>query len=233
MPEAIPNLGPDLARCPHCGAGNPAGATWCGQCLRRFDETEPRTTAAASAPAGASIVTELRPNRARPVVRAAEDGEEPVWTCPACDTENPLSASACARCGSKFVSFFGAARDEKPRASRNGALAAAAALPGAGHWIYRQTGPAVARAVIYLWTVAISIMLLGFPPRNARGLVRGIGAVFALAGVTVWLASMLETLRLGEGDPRPLIPPKALTWFAAALSGVLMLGLIAAVVAGR
>jgi ribosomal protein L40E len=224
MPEAIP----DLQRCPHCGAGNPAGATWCGQCLRRFDETEEPARAAART----STVTELRPVRGRPAVRA-EEGREPVWTCPACDSENPLSASACARCGSKFVSFFGGATDEGPRASRNAAIGLSAALPGAGNWVYRQTGPAVARAVIYLWTVGISIMLLGFPPRNARAVVRGVGAIFALSAAAVWAASLLETMRLGEGDQRPMIPPKALTWFAAALSGILMLGLIAAVVAGR
>jgi len=227
MPEATPNLGPDLAPCPHCGAGNPAGATWCGQCLRRFDETPAPSSARAE-----STVTELRPVRTRPVVRS-EEGKEPVWTCPACETENPLSASACERCGSKFVSFFAGARDEAPRGSRSAAIGFSAALPGAGNWIYRQSGPAVARAVMYLWTVGISIMLLGFPPRNARGLVRGVGAIFALAAATVWAVSMLETLRLSEGDTRPMIPPKALTWFAAALSGVLMLGLIASVVAGR
>lgn len=30
-----------MRRCRWCGASNPATATWCGQCLRRFDERAP------------------------------------------------------------------------------------------------------------------------------------------------------------------------------------------------
>ena len=220
---------PDLVRCPSCGAGNPAEADWCGQCLRRFDGADEATR-----PDGEpSAVTMLRPGGVHPKIQPRE-GEEPVWTCPACETENPLSASVCARCGSAFTSFFdkqGAA--EAPRKSGTAAIGLSAVLPGAGHWIHRQTAPAVARSVLYVWTLGIAVMLLVWPPRQARALVRGVGAVFALAAAAVWLLSMLETIRLGEGDDRPMIPPRALTWFSAGLSALLMLGLLGAVLVGR
>lgn len=157
-----------------------------------------------------------------------------MWTCPACDAENPLEATACARCGSNFATFFAGPKPVlRPRASANTTVVASAALPGAGHWIFRQTGPAIARAVIYLWTVGIAILLLARPPASGRAVVRGVGAVFALAAAAVWLLSMLETLRIREGDRRPLIQPKMLTWLSAGLSGLLLVGLFAAAIAGR
>jgi ribosomal protein L40E len=217
MPEAIG----DLLRCPSCGASNPAHATWCGQCLRRFGKDAP------------SDATPARSTPGRLVVHTGEGGEQ-VWTCPACDAENPLEADACARCGSAFTSFFaGPAEHLAPRTSPAVALASSAVLPGAGHWLCRETAPAIARAVLYVWSVGISILLLARPPKAGRAFVRSIGACFVLSALAIWLLSMLETTRLVSGDRRPLIPPKALTWFTAGMSSLLIIGLLGAVLAGR
>ncbi len=227
MQEALP----DLVRCPSCGAGNPSGAAWCGQCHRVFGSSEP------DAPGNgvgtiATPAAEAHGPFGHPSV-ANRDGDV-VWTCPACDAENPLEATVCARCGSNFARFFAGPQPVlRPRASAGAAVWASAALPGAGHWIFRQAGPALARAVIYVWTAAISILLLARPPASARAVVRGVGAVFALAAAAVWLLSMLETMRIREGDRRPLIQPKALTWLSAGLSGLLLVGLFGAALAGR
>lgn len=214
MPEPLP----DLLRCPSCGAGNPADAAWCGQCHRRFGSAEGEE--------------EQRLRSPRPAV--AKRGDDLVWTCPACDAENPIAATACGRCGSTFAHFFRAAGDAPgPRGSGRTAIALSAALPGLGHWLFRQAGPAAARALLYVWSAGIAILLLARPPVAGRALVRGVGAIFALSAAAVWLLSMLETLRLTEGDTRPLVPPKALTWFSAALSGALFFGLLGAALAGR
>jgi hypothetical protein len=230
MPDAIP----DLLRCPSCGAGNPAGAGWCGQCLRRFDPDAPEAPDDLPAP-------ELKPfDRASvgaavggPVVHRRE-GEEPVWSCPACDTENLLSSDACARCGSAFTSFF-PREVEEPLAhvSAKAAIVFSAVLPGGGHWLYREIPAAISRSLLYAWSLGISILLLARPPVAGRALVRGIGACFALTAAGLWLISMLEVMRFGEGDRRPLIPPKALTWLTAGMSALLFLGLLGAIIAGR
>ena len=220
---------PDLVSCPHCGASNPFGAGWCGQCLRRFGAAEDERRRNGTP---ATAVRTLRAE-AGPAVEVRE-GAEPVWTCPACDTENELSASACVRCGSLFTSFFAPpSAGHPPRTSAGTAVGLSALLPGAGHWVHREVGPAVARAVLYVWAVGIAVMLLGWPPRGARALVRGVGTIFALAAVGVWLVSLLETMRFGEGDRRPLIPPKVLTWFTAGLSALLFVGLLTAVFVSR
>lgn len=228
MQEALP----DLIRCPSCGAGNPSDAAWCGQCHRRFGGPEPESrSSGARATASPSDATAHSPF-GHPSI--AKRGGVAVWMCPACDAENPLEATVCARCGSNFAAFFAGPKPVvAPRSSANAAVYASAVLPGAGHWIFRMTGQAIARALIYVWTIGIAILLLARPPAAARALVRGVGAIFALAGAAVWLLSMLETLRIREGDRRPLIQPKALTWLSAGLSGLLLVGLFGAALAGR
>jgi ribosomal protein L40E len=227
MPEAMP----DLVRCPECGAANPARATWCGQCLRRFDEG-PRDAQRPAVEQHAGGAASVR-TAAGPVVQA-RDGEEPAWTCPACESENPLSSDVCARCGSAFTSFFAPAVAEiKPRASSRAAIVCSAILPGAGHVAYRQSAAAVARGLLYVWGLGVAIMLLARPPVAARALVRGIGVCFAMAAAGIWLVSMLEVMRFGEGHMRPLIPPKALTWVTAGMSSLLFLGLLVAIIAAR
>ncbi|MEX2555121.1 MAG: zinc ribbon domain-containing protein [Actinomycetota bacterium] len=213
MPEATPGL----VRCPRCGAGNPSDAEWCGQCLERFG----------AADADASDISVARPE----VSRA---GELLTWTCPACDSPNPMDAETCARCGSAFTSFF--ARPEKVavRPVPSGrAVALSAALPGLGHWSLGRAGAGVARVVLYLWTLGLSILLLTRPPAAGRAVVRMVGIAFVLSAAGVWLVSMLETMRLADGDERPVLPPHALTWLSAALSALLIFGLLGSALAGR
>ncbi len=214
----------DLVRCPSCGASNPADSAWCGQCHTRFG---------AGAPSNGTSIPEAADGPFGHPSIATRDGVV-VWSCPACDGENPIEATACSRCGSNFATFFAGPKTvEAPRGSTGSAVWAAALLPGAGHWIYRAAGQAVARAVMYVWTLGIAIMLLARPPASGRLVVRGVGTIFALAAAAVWLLSMLETLRMREGDRRPLIEPRVLTWFSAGLSMLLVFGLLGVALAGR
>lgn len=213
MPEATPGL----VRCPRCGAGNPADAEWCGQCLTRFD-------------AGP-----VEPSEEVSMPEIAKAGGEPTWICPACDTQNPIEAEACRRCGSAFTSFLSEGRaPAAPKVSGPGPLVAlTAVLPGLGHWSMGRRGLGAARALLYLWTLGLSLLLLIRPPSNGGAVVRLVGVVFLLAAAGVWVVAMMETMRLVEGDERPVIPPKALTWVAAGLSVILFMGLLGAALAGR
>lgn len=213
MPEATPGL----VRCPRCGAGNPSDAEWCGQCLGRFGAPDAQASDA---------------DAARPEV--SREGDSLTWTCPACDAVNPIEAGSCARCGSAFTSFF--AQPEKPSlqpASSGRAIALSVLLPGLGHLSFGRAGAGAARGVLYVWSVGLSILLLARPPAAGRAVVRTVGVVFVLSAAGVWLISMLETMRLAEGDERPVLPPRALTWLTAALSLVLIFGLLGAALAGR
>lgn len=228
MPEAV-----DLVRCPSCGASNAADAEWCGQCLHRFGGAAVPADPRPALRAGPSGVPAARTTTAGPLVQTRADGA-PLWTCPACETVNALAASECTRCGSRFTSFFPNESEKRSaRLSNDAAIGLTAALPGVGHWGFHEVPAAVARALLYVWSVGIAIMLLARPPASARALVRGVGVCFALSAAAIWLLSMLETMRLTAGDRRPLIPPKSLTWFTAGLSSLLFFGLLGAVIAAR
>jgi ribosomal protein L40E len=213
MPEATPGL----VRCPRCGAGNPSDAEWCGQCLARFGATD----------ADASDAAVATPEVGR-------EGGSLMWTCPACEATNPIDSGACGRCGSAFTSFFAQPQKAAVRSVPSGrAVALSAVLPGLGHWALGRAGAGVARAILYVWTLGLSILLLARPPVAGRAVVRMVGIVFVLAAAGVWLVSMLETMRLADGDERPVLPPHALTWLSAGLSVLLVLGLLGSALAGR
>ncbi|MGH2783648.1 MAG: zinc ribbon domain-containing protein [Actinomycetota bacterium] len=213
MPEATPGL----LRCPRCGAGNPLDARWCGQCLSRFDAPFAR-------PADAPVA----------LPEIARSNGHPTWTCPACDTPNPIEATSCARCGSSFNSFLSRTQERRaPAAPSGNPVVLSAVLPGLGHRSFGQAGPAAARALLYLWTLGLSLLLLIRPPAAGGTGVRLVAVVFLLAAAGVWVVSMMETMRLVAGDQRPVIPPNALTWVAAGLSVILLLGLQGSALAGR
>jgi ribosomal protein L40E len=84
----------DSLRCPECGALNPAGAEWCGQCVRSFlPPPEPATT-----------VTDLRPSHASPdsieayfaesLDPSAGAGSLPPGTTSIIDENDPLGLSS-------------------------------------------------------------------------------------------------------------------------------------------
>ncbi len=233
MSEATPGL----VRCARCGAGNPAGATWCGQCHARFEASaDEAADRAADAPGtdtpGHDAPASVGPSWSMPVVD--RDGGEVHWTCPLCQTRNPLDAGTCERCGSTLASFF-ATRAAEPsrRSSVRVAVALSAVLPGLGHWALGKAGAAVARAILFVWTVGLSVLLLARPPAAGRAAVLAVCVVFLIAAVAIWVVSMLETMRLAEGDDRPMLPRHAFTWLTAGLSVVLMLGLLGAAMGGR
>jgi ribosomal protein L40E len=230
MPEATP----DLVPCPTCGAANPPEAGWCGQCLRRFDGATSSVAALehASAPSmgpGGSA----SPSASSEPPAVHRDGEVLLWRCPACDASNPIEASVCGRCGSAFAMFLRDPVPSRPPVAAGSAIAINCILPGTGLWRFGRRGDGVARAILYVWTVGLSVLFLVRPPSSGGGAVRAVGAVFALAAASVWLVSLMETMRLADGDERPMLPNGTLTWFSAGLTGVLFLGLIAAAMSGR
>ena len=165
----------------------------------------------------------------------AKAGGDPTWICPACDTPNQIEATACSRCGSAFTSFLSEGREARATkpVPRGRAVALTAIVPGLGHWSMGRAGLGLARGLLYVWTLGLSLLLLIRPPAAGGAVVRLVGGLFLLAAVGVWMLAMMETMRLVEGDDRPVIPPNALTWVAAGLSVILFMGLLGAALAGR
>ena len=194
-------------RCPNCGALNPSGAEWCGQCLTRFQAAAPPPPPPppAGAPAGAtrnpSAPPAARPQLAglatgaRGPFTVTEDGI--TWRCTRCDSDNPLAAPVCAVCGTTFADSM---RPPKERVERDPNTVALYSLffPGAGHWYIDMKGQAIARGVLSVWVVFVALL----------GGVQGSLALalpFALAAFALWAIAAHDAYREARGESAAVI----------------------------
>lgn len=220
-------------RCPDCGASNPPGAGWCGQCLRRFGEAAPATQAPppeqpSEAPAGGPPAA-VSPPALEAVPSAQQgvrrEGNALVWTCPACDTVNSMDALNCTVCGTPLAKLFAPTREAPPQRSRNAVLAMTGVLPGSGHIALGMTAAGIGRAVLYLWTMLVGVFLAIRDVRRNAGMVHALGYLFILAAVGVWVLSVVEAARAARGDRTLIAGGRTLTWATAGLTFLLFLGL--------
>jgi len=163
-------------------------------------------------------------------VKFVRDGERVRWVCPTCETANEIDLPACRICGTVMARLFTPPEEKKRKTSRSAApsIALSAVLPGLGHVTEGATPVGVGRAVLYLWTVGIAVLLLARPPSKGHSMVRAVGVLFAAAAAAVWIISLVETYRLSEGDSRPVVPSRTMTYVSAGLTLALFLGLAAA-----
>ena len=167
-------------------------------------------------------------------VRMLKDGDRVRWVCPVCGTMNDIEASACRICGTVMASLFRPEPSTPPpvKSSRQ-AVAMAAALPGLGQAYLGAVAAGVSRAGLFVWTLFIAILFLAHPPPHGGGLLRAIGALFALGAIAVWVLSFVETRRYAEGGPPTAVDSRTVTWSAVALIVVLFVGLTLAAFARR
>lgn len=205
-------------RCRSCGAGNAAGAQWCGQCLTRFDAgtpLEPEPPAPERAP-----LQSVPPSG----VHRSEGGV--AWRCPACGEDNPIDQPLCSVCATPMSALF---TEPKPALRRTGATAMwlSMLMPGAGHAWAGKGGDAFARIILWIWTAGIGVLLVTRSKAKAAGVFKSVGMVFLAGAVAVWTLSLLESQRLARGEARPLIPSKVLLYGTVGLTAVLFIGLAA------
>jgi hypothetical protein len=193
-------------RCPNCGGLVGEGAAWCGQCLTSLAERPgPDEESVASPPPDPSVPpgpngeVALRLSRSKQGsgrFRVAGDGL--VWKCPQCDLENPLDASACARCGTPFRSLF---EKEQVQASVDPGRATGLSLifPGLGHRVLGRAAEGLARAVVFLWTMGMGVAILatagGF---NAGPFLPVVIVLFAAAAI-VYGTTAADAGRIARG----------------------------------
>jgi hypothetical protein len=210
-------------RCSNCGGLVGEGAAWCGQCLTPLaeragtaEESVARPQPGSSVSSGPNGQVAPRPSRANlgsGKIREAGDGL--VWKCPQCDLENPLDASACARCGTPFRSLF---EKERVQASVDPGRAAALSLifPGLGHRVLGRAAEGLARAVVFLWTMGMGVAILatagGF---NAGPFLPVVVVLFAAAAV-VYGTTAADAGRMARGDT-PIMTSRMLLYGSTGL----------------
>ena len=202
---------PERVRCPSCGAKNPPGAQWCGQCLTRFGPPPPppparAPEAPAEAPASEPGVAApppapapLKPGVEHGSFRSTEEGI--LWRCSSCDTENRLEEGACVVCGTGFGETF--RPPAPPRVRRDPGTTALISLffPGAGHAYLGMWPQAIARGVVSVWVAAMSLF---FAVGGKRGAMP-IGILYGLVAFALWMVAAHDSYREANDQPRGVL----------------------------
>lgn len=227
----------EMVRCPACGASNQASAAWCGQCLRRMGEPAagaPQATTTTPVDAHPDEQAPALPEQPaqRPALGVVPDaagvrraGDALVWACPACGRDNSIEALRCSVCNTPLATLF-EPPSTPPAPSPRTAMLLSAVLPGAGHAAVGLGAAGVARGVLWLWTLLVGLLLTLRDVRRSPGVVHGLGILFLLAAAAVWGLCMAEVVRATRGDRTLIARGRALTWATAALTFLLLAGLV-------
>lgn len=215
-----------MRRCVACGASNPEGARWCGQCfgsLAEPDETDV-TTAVQAETQPFGVAPEPRPPTeavSAKGFRKGEDGEV-EWACAGCGSYNPIGLDVCTVCGTAFTARWASEEPAAPPAEAwTNALAISGVLPGGGHLALHRPGGIVRMVLFGTWlALGIVIIASGGPPLLTAGpLLAGAAAV--------WAITIGDLLRLRAGDPE-LLRGRTIVWLVTAVIGLEIVGLLSA-----
>lgn len=211
-------------RCPGCGAANPADASWCGQCHRRFEpHAQPgaqpgrqREPTPAGPSATAAAVAQRSTSASAPAATGTfrRDGDGVVWACPECAADNPLAADHCAVCGHALRLD---AVVDAPAVDWRRARLLSAVAPGAGHLAAGRASSGVARALLFcVWLAGGGLLL-----RPGPALL--VAAPFLAAAVVLWVGCLVDLRRLERGRPE-LLAGRGLLWLVVGVLGLSGLG---------
>lgn len=144
-----------------------------------------------------------------------------LWECPQCNAENPIDLEACAVCGTSFLERFAAHTPDEPR-NWNAALGLTLVAPGAGHMAVGRSGSGLARLVLY-WSWLMGAVLLLSQGSGTMA----VATPLLLGAVVVWAGSLIDLLRLRQGESEFLVG-RGLLWLVVGVLVLLGMGLVAA-----
>lgn len=235
-------------RCPACGASNPERAQWCGQCYERLGDTSPPAPEAAPAPDASTAVPLVTPGAdglplppgaapgpqpgspaADPAALARRGlrkrGDELEWECVTCGEFNPMERMECTVCSTPFTARFSPPAKEEPERDWSTALLLSAVLPGGGHIAVGRHGSGIARALLYaVWLGGGLVLGLG------AGAI-AVAAPLLLGALVLWGGSMVDLLRLREGQDE-VLAGRVLLWLVVGVTVLLLLGAVAGTLGG-
>jgi len=188
-----------------------ADAEWCGQCFTPLHSAEPAaptTAVATQRPAGAS-------GGLLGGAIQIEDGR-PQWTCPACDTSNPIEAGVCTACGTPFGRLL-EEPSTAPQMDPQTAAVWSMLFPGLGHWKLGRRGDAIARFAMFGWSFgALLVLLVSRFGKGGMGPTMPLFLLFLGASVAIYVLSAMDAYRIAGGE-QPLVGSRALLWTSAGL----------------
>jgi hypothetical protein len=212
----------DPSRCPTCGGLVAPDAEWCGQCYA------PIVRAGSGPPTsvGSASRSPTAPGVGSGGGSVGVEGGRASWTCPVCDERNPIDAPACRTCQTPFARLFETPADRAevdPSAATRWSLL----FPGLGHWKAGLRFDAVARIVLFAWTLGtVLVILLSRPEAGGLGRATPILLLYAVAAAATYAESAVDARRAAAGAD-PLVPSRVLLWASAGLVIVsILLGMV-------
>jgi hypothetical protein len=138
-----------------------------------------------------------------------------TWECPVCGLRNPLEADRCSACQTPFGRLF-ETEQERPRIEPRTAMLWSLAFPGLGHWKVGLRADAVARMVLFVWT--LGTVLVVFTSRSGSGFGSSIPLLVLYLGSAtgIYVLSAIDAGRAADGRP-PMVSSRVLLWASAAL----------------
>lgn len=150
-----------------------------------------------------------------------------AWTCPTCDTSNPLEAGVCTVCGTAFREVV-AANDAGGTPARDPRVAAAAGaiFPGFGHAYIGSWGQALARVAVAMWVVAT--IVAGMSVRTLPS--RLMSVAFILAALGLWTLSSYDAYQAASNNPGSVVlKGRTFVWLVLGLVGLLALQVVTSI----
>ena len=227
-------------RCPSCGGLVAEDAEWCGQCLSRLDRPEGQPArdlpvepvdlpggSPQAAPPGAEPTGNgpAAPVREAPGLRA--QGDEVLWACPTCGSDNRLEDSTCPSCGTPFRELFAEPTTRVLPAPRR-ALALSLLFPGAGHIAAGRVAEGMARAVVFAFALGTGLTILLSRQGLGLGPFVALVAVLALAATLLYGLTAADAVRVVGGESQ-IVTTRMLLYGA---TGLILLTIVVVVMTG-
>ena len=195
---------PEKLRCPSCGAKNPPGADWCGQCLKRFQAPPPPPPVAgvrvpAPPPSPAAPSAGVKPGVERAGFRSTEQGI--LWRCSSCENENPLEEPTCTVCGLAFAESIRPPAPERLQRDPGTTAMISLFFPGAGHAYLGMWPQAIARGVVSVW---VALMALFFAI-GGKGGSAPIAFLYGAAAFALWAVAAHDAFREANDEPKQVL----------------------------
>jgi hypothetical protein len=123
-----------------------------------------------------------------------------TWACARCGTVNPLESNHCSVCGATFAEVVRPPSKQLER-DPNTTLMISLFFPGAGHAYLNLWPEAVARGLISVWAIGVTIVAaLGH-----TGAATVLAVLFGLAAFALWVVDAHDAFRVARHEDRQVI----------------------------
>ena len=175
-----------------------------------------------------STVTRPRPETDTTGFEVTEEGVR--WVCVTCGTPNNLEATECAVCGMAFAEIL-RPKPARPEGDPGKAALYSLLFPGAGHGYLRMWGQAIARAVLSVWVLLVT--LVGILDQDVPGSL-AMATIFGVAALALWVITAHDAFQEASHDEsKVLLRGRRFLYVVLGLMALLFVVMLVALMSAR